>query len=256
MQNRYETVGYGDDKRCIETDRENWTVVDGAIPAIVDDELFAAANAGRDRHYGTRPERSGTNLFVCGHCGRRLMKTSQNGHYICPVQKVKSHTDCGMVEMKVEKAQMLTLQTAKDIALVVIGNREYYDRQEKQRIREIDMQTKALEEEKARLEQCVLSSYEDYHNGNVSKEDYMAGRKACRDAIDGIDARLDALWAELHQTVRVDDADLADCRALHKYDGDTLAKVIEKVVVHDDRRLEVVFDADDVFRREVKEDAL
>ncbi|MBR1634545.1 MAG: recombinase family protein [Lachnospiraceae bacterium] len=256
VQNRYETVGYGDSKKCVRTDEEDWTVAEDAVPAIVEADLFDSVNRMK-RHPGRRqPEKTEKNLFVCPHCGRKLTKTSPNGRYICTVRKVKSRTDCGQVYMRVEQAKSMVLETVKGIALVAVSNRDYYDRREKDRIRKIDALMKRLEKEKDRLEKCVLSSYEEYSAGHLTKEEYIVSRKACRASIDGVEEKMDALWRELHRTVKVDDGALVECRSLREYDPDLLARVVEKVLVYDDKRLEVVFDADDMFTRELPEDAI
>ena len=256
VQNRYETVGYGDSKKCVLADRENWNVIEDAVPVIIEAEEFDRVNKLKTYPTTKMKEKPEKNLFVCPYCGRKLAKTSAEGRYICQVRKVKSHTDCIMPSMQVQTAKDLTLRTVKDIALIVISNKDYYDRQEKKRIKEIDSQVKQYEAEKDRLEQCVLSSYEEYSDGILSKEEYIESRKACRAAIDEVDEKLDGLWKELHRTVRVDDEALVDCKALKGYDPEMLAKVVEKVLIYDDRRIEVVFGADDVFEREVPEDAV
>ena len=255
VQNKYETVGYGDAKKTVIADRKNWSIIQDGVPAIVDAKLFEAANLRGCR----RKKRTGAtekNLFTCGICGRKLIKTSPNGRYVCPVRKVKSHTDCERVDMRVEAAKSLVLKTVKEIALIVLSNREYYEEQEKKRIRRINDEMKQCEDEKERLEKCVLSSYEEYAGGAVSRDDYICGRKECRASIDSIDERLDMLWKELHRTVRVDDEAIMECRMLQRFDSEMLAKVLEKAVIYDDRHLDVVFDADDVFKAEIPEDAV
>ena len=255
-QNRFENVGYGDSKKSVRVDRERWSVVDDAIPVIIEADLFDRVNKLRERppvkHSGKRE----TNLFVCGHCGRKLVKSGENGRYYCKVRVVKSHTPCAAINMRIEDARRLTLKTVKDIALLVIRNKDYYDRKEKHRIRKIDEETKECEREKERLEKCVLSSYDEYLGGRLSKDGYVSANRICRESIDKIDKRMDELWQELHLTVRVDDEALLECRLLKEYDPDVLAKVVEKVVVYDARHLEVVFGVDDIFKAELPEDAV
>ena len=255
-QNRYETVGYGDSKKCVLCDEERWNVIDGAVPAIIKAERFDRINKMRKRPPAKRSGKREKNLFVCGHCGRKLTKTPKKEKYFCKVKSLKSHTPCAEITMRCEDARRLTLKTIKDVALLVLRSRDYYDRKEKQRIRKIDEETKECEREKERLEKCVLSSYDEYLGGSLSKEEYISASRICRKSIDKIDSRLDELWKELHQTVRVDDDALLECRLLKEYDPDVLARVVEKVIIHDDRHLEVVFNADDVFKAEIPEDAL
>ena len=126
----------------------------------------------------------------------------------------------------------------------------------RKRIGVIDRQMKQYEREKERLEHCVLSSYEEYVAGLVAKDEYIISRKACRASIDEIDRKLDDLWGELHRTVKVDDEAMLECKMLREYDPEMLSKVVEKVLIYDERRIEVVFGADDVFGREIPEEAL
>ena len=255
-QNRFEMVGYGDRKKCVPCDRETWSVVDDAIPAIIEPQRFDRINKLKERPPIKSSSKKETNLFVCGHCGRKLVKTSKNGRYFCKVKNVKSRTPCSGIRMRYDDARRLTLQTVKGIALLVLRSRDYYDRKEKARIRKIDEETRECEREKKRLEKCVLSSYDEYLSGALSKDEYVFTNGACRKTIDKLDARIDALWKELHKTIRVDDEALLECRLLKEYDPDVLAKVVEKVIIHDERHLEVVFDADDVFKAEIPEDAV
>ena len=254
VQNRYETVGYGDSKKIVLADRERWNVIDDAVPAIIDAKTFDLVNRLKHRVPVKRGPNQEVNLFVCPYCGRKLTKSNDRGRYYCPVSKVKSHTSCKRVRMRVQDARRLTLQTVKDIALIVVRNKDYYDEQEKKRIKEIDRQMKQYEVEKERLEQCVLSSYEEYAAGLVEKDEYIISRKACRASIDEIDRKLDDLWGELHRTVKVDDEAMLECKRLQEYDAEMLSKVVEKVLIYDERRIEVVFGADDVFGRELAED--
>ena len=258
VQNRYENVGYGDAKKCVPADRNTWSVVDGAVPAIVDTETFDRVNrlkSAKSHASGRRSAAKEKNLFVCAHCGRKLMKTSPNGRYVCPVRRVKSHTACGQVDLKVSAARDMALATVKELALIIIRNKDYYDMQEKKRIRDIDAGMRACEEEKARLEKCILSSYGEYASGTVSREEYIVSRKACRKSIDRVESETGRLWDELHRAVRVDDGAMIRCRALQEFDPDLLSEAVECVRIYDDRKIEVVFGADDVFARELPEDA-
>ena len=254
-QNRFENVGYGDSKKSVKVERDRWSVVDNAIPAIIGTELFDRVNRMKKRPPVKAPQKKETNLFVCGHCGRKLTKSGEKGRYYCKVRTVKSHTPCAAVSMQADDARQLALKTVKDIALLVIRNKDYYGRQEKQRIRRIDGRTKECGREKERLEKCVLSSYDEYLAGRITKDEYISASRSCRQSIDKIDEELDRLWDELHKTVRVDDEALIACRLLKEYDPDALAEVVEKIIIYDGRRLEVVFGADDVFKAELPEDA-
>lgn len=44
IQNKCEVVGFGDNKKLRKRNKEDWSVVEGAIPRIVSDEMFDEAN--------------------------------------------------------------------------------------------------------------------------------------------------------------------------------------------------------------------
>ena len=44
IQNKCETVGFGDNKKVRKRNKEDWSVVEGAIPRIVSDEMFDEVN--------------------------------------------------------------------------------------------------------------------------------------------------------------------------------------------------------------------
>ena len=44
IQNKCEVVGFGENKKIRKRNKEDWSVVEGAIPRIVSDEMFAEAN--------------------------------------------------------------------------------------------------------------------------------------------------------------------------------------------------------------------
>ena len=170
VQNKYESIGYGDSKRIVIADKDKWNVIDDAIPVIIDAKTFDRVNKLKSFASIKKSAIKEKNLFVCAHCGRKLLKSSPRGRYLCPVRKVKSHTICEQVDLKVEVAKNMALAVVKDLALIIVRNKDYYDKQEKKRINDIDTKMKLHEAEKARLERCILSSYEEYTKNSLSKD--------------------------------------------------------------------------------------
>ena len=172
-------------------------------------------------------------------------------------KKFSGLPDCiKIAKTQVEVAKNMALAVVKDLALIIVRNKDYYDKQEKKRINDIDTKMKLHEAEKARLERCILSSYEEYTSGTISQEEYIISRTACRKTIDEVELEMDELWKELHRTVRVDDEAMMQCRILKEYNPEVLSMVVEKIRIYDNRRIEVVFGTDDVFSRELPADAV
>ena len=87
-------------------DRSEWVVVDGQHEPLVSEELFALAN---ERAKPKKRDRSGVDmsgfkrevLFVCGYCGRSMVK--KNHKYCCRYRTCGTDTECRRAVEDMEK---------------------------------------------------------------------------------------------------------------------------------------------------------
>ena len=87
-------------------DRSEWVVVDGQHETLVSEELFALAN---ERAKPKKRDRSGVDmsgfkrevLFVCGYCGRSMVK--KNHKYCCRYRTCGTDTECRRAVEDMEK---------------------------------------------------------------------------------------------------------------------------------------------------------
>ena len=54
IQNRYETVRFGDNKKIAKRDKSEWSIVENQVPAIVSRELFDKVNSLFNGYRGNR----------------------------------------------------------------------------------------------------------------------------------------------------------------------------------------------------------
>lgn len=90
IQNHYETLGFGNNKKIVNRDKSEWSVIENVVPAIISREVFDRVNSLNCRHTGTESKQKtkSVNLFHCPYCGRKLKKTSYKPKYICNVRNL------------------------------------------------------------------------------------------------------------------------------------------------------------------------
>ena len=84
IQNRYEIQGFGDNRRVVKRKKEDWSVVEGGIPAIIDQESFEKSKINSRPKCGHNNISSNINLFECPYCGRKLSRYA--GKYVCLIR--------------------------------------------------------------------------------------------------------------------------------------------------------------------------
>ena len=104
IQNKWETVGFGDSKRYVKRKPEDWSVVENGLPAIVSKDVFDKANeilGGRDLGYHAYgPYKRGLNLFTCAYCGRLMSSGAWHEYYLCRMRGMGGDMRCNDVPLR------------------------------------------------------------------------------------------------------------------------------------------------------------
>ena len=129
IQNKCETVGFGDNKKVRKRNKEDWSVVEGAIPRIVSDEMFYEVNKmlrveARGIEKSTKKRKK--NLFICPYCGRKLMNSSAvcTPKLLCPKRRMVRTGECQQIFMLKSEAQDKVLEITKEICRTLIQEEE------------------------------------------------------------------------------------------------------------------------------------
>ena len=129
IQNKCETVGFGDNKKVRKRNKEDWSVVEGAIPRIVSDEMFDEVNKmlrveARGIEKSTKKRKK--NLFICPYCGRKLMNSSAvcTPKLLCPKRRMVRTGECQQIFMLKSEAQDKVLEITKEICRTLIQEEE------------------------------------------------------------------------------------------------------------------------------------
>ena len=247
IQNKWETVGFGDSKRYVKRKPEDWSVVENGLPAIVSKEVFDKANeilGGRDLGYHAYgPYKRGLNLFTCAYCGRLMSSGAWHEYYLCRMRGMGGDMRCNDVRIKKSDAHDMVVSTAKEYCEMLLDEQQMQSSIRNKSGRK-DTQTKLLDQ-KEMLERSVIELYKKYRAGDISKDAYMNERASSKKQIADIEARLK------NMDESADSIDTVVCaipKIPDEYDAGILSEIIEKVIVYDGKHIEVVFKCDDVHK--------
>lgn len=256
-------VNHTRESRCIrDTNQrkippEEWIITENTHEAIVSREEFDQAQAAihRKAFFG-RKETEPVPPFYCAHCGRKLFRSAGlNIQYYCttpyqtgadePCRKVRiNKADMERVLLESLKAELSVMETQ------VRETRQEIQPDGEQFVRRL----KSLQEEQKNADAQKIQSYMDYREGRISKDDFIAHRN-----------RREKRKAELEQEIAETEAAYEeykssaqriqnDQRLLSQTDSFSdeelkamLYDVIERVMVSDEKHLEIVWKLDDIF---------
>ena len=183
IQNKCETVGFGDNKKVRKRNKEDWSVVEGAIPRIVSDEMFDEVNKmlrveARGIEKSTKKRKK--NLFICPYCGRKLMNSSAvcTPKLLCPKRRMVRTGECQQIFMLKSEAQDKVLEITKEICRTLIQEEELKKAsKDKRKVTSDEYLISELKAEYDRISNSTVSCYQSYREGKYTKEEYVQLRK-------------------------------------------------------------------------------
>ena len=243
---------------------EEWIVVPNTHEAIISQELFDLAKASRTTRIKTVNKNTAgnraDNLFVCGYCGRKLQKSYGSlVHLFCLKAGVSSDSPCAGIHEPIERLQDSVLTIVNAMARVLVdrvvevkADTDHERLVTQKRITE--MQTKLK-----RLQAGKIELYEEYRHGKISREKFMAIQKKRQLECDNLNAALANLEEKLGmleqkaQRMETLASDAKDARLLDNYQPDVIRRLIKRIRVYGECRIEIDLQANDEFIIEILE---
>ena len=250
-------------KRCqVKLPESEWVRVPDAFPAIVSAEQFEKVKAIRQKRQRPQPGKNKSQSrapfvgkVVCGHCNQRLkLSKTTRPFFRCLGAKENIGLGCydGMVRVSV--LEDILLATVRVEAQKVINLQK---RQQKQAQSQkhgssekdaISSELKRLTANIALLEQRGLVLYEEFAEGKVDREVYVAAKAANGSKLEAAQNRI----AELSQHLSVIEADnvaqpsIADESILHRVliateVTEEVLSLLDRMIIYDGGRIEVRF---------------
>lgn len=261
ISNKRETVGISTGKmRALP--RSEWIIVEDTHEAIISQSIFSEADASRRSriktvNQNTAGERA-DNLFVCGYCGRKLQKSKGKvTHLFCLKAGVSSNADCTRLHEPIETLQSSVLEVvkmlAKTLAEKAVQVKANANREEPLLEKKAAMLKRTLQ----RAQNSKLDLYEEYRNGRMTRDKFIAAQEERQTAIDSMRDELAATEAMItklragKEKAAVLEADAKGIQLLNEYRPKELRKLIEKVRVYENGRIEIDFRCQDDFTKEI-----
>ena len=245
IQNKSERCGFGEYKKQVKLGRSEWSVVEDGMPAIVSRQLFEAANAKIPYKSVPKRERKHINLFICPYCGRFLRCSRENGYYRCSVGTVDRSKPCVNIRMKRKDAENIVLESVRALSRMHL-EQEDLQKGDVAVCEDIPTRISQTHREIEQLKNGIISRYKAYQQGMLSREEYISTRAEIQDTIDRLEKDLIILESKLEHEADSDVDHACDWTDILEqtftgYDGAKFQKIIDRVYIYGDGRVEIVF---------------
>jgi len=239
-------------KRMLWHDRSEWVVVDGQHEPLVSEELFALAN---ERAKPKKRDRSGVDmsgfkrevLFVCGYCGRSMVK--KNHKYCCRYRTCGTDTECRRAVEDMEKLEGSVMEYVRKTAEVMLGNSRQKDVEAERET--LGRKLESLRREKEQISAEKMFLYDKYRSGGMTREQFVARTGSMGVRVDEIGIEMEEAEDRIEGLKgcgsQEGEAVLEGIAALREFDKGVLRKGIERIRVFGEGRIEVVWKGGDMF---------
>lgn len=250
VSNVTSSAGVGKNE-VILNDPEDWIIVNDTHEPIVSDEIFQKANealAARVKtiNKNTNWKNSG-NLFVCGHCGRKLQKSSSKEVYLyCMKSRYSDFTECSAVQPNLETLQKTVLETIKTMGKAMSNGTVITRKKAQSDLSTIESEISLLQQRQEKIKSEKSQMYENYRAGIISREKFVEFQNERAKETEEIENTISAknLFLEQkrkeQQAMQLAQKELKTVEALTEYDPRIISQIVEKILVYEGGRIELV----------------
>ena len=152
--------------------------------------------------------------------------------------------------MPVETAERTALDMVNEACRTILSEKEDFAVNNGHENSDPAARLRELRMEQERIENAVTGEYEAFKAGTLSRNEYRERRERDRMRITELEDEIQSL---LNRSSIPDldkqETELRSCCELTAFDPDILEKVVSRILIYDDKRLEVVFAADDFYQQ-------
>lgn len=251
-------------KRAKAKDRSDWVIVKGTHEAIIDEETWNKVQNLLNRRMRNLDLNANVSIFAgflkCGDCGRALVKknyTLKSGEkvisYYCGTYVRSGRNYCTPHAISYAVLEKIILDDLKTIVQSIGDMQEIVEEQKKAAYSlqyQNEEEKKRLEIELHRVKGLKKSVYEDYHEGLLTKEEYLSYRQ-------DYEKKEKLLTAQIEQEEngkRNQPADLLEnpwikrlleVREIEKLDRDIVVEMIHEIKVYENRKIKISYNFTD-----------
>lgn len=254
---------------AIAVPEEDWFVVENMHEPIIDKDTFQLVQELCRKDTRTAP--GNRRVYVlsgyvfCADCGKAMARSVSRGirYYACRTYKDKLRTACSRHSIRIDTVEQVVL-TAIQSQISLLGSAEDLV-EEIERAPEVEPEAKRIghlirqrEEELAKIRAISEELYLDWKSGDLSREEYHRMKARVRGKAEHLQRNLETLkteHAELERGTPSHDPDLVPFikeRTVNKLDRGLVIELIDKIRIHENKGVEVVFKYADPFQRIIR----
>ncbi len=232
-------------------DREDWIIIDNHHEALISEELFQRANeAITVRKLSNRKPPKKNYIFVCGHCGRFLIRNSKNYH--CRTDEYEVDSDCKASRVGIKFLEQLTLEQVNLMAKTLLDQQGEKHSSAKQ-ISELQTEIASYRTKIKQWKSQKMSLYEQYKDERISRENYIARINSGKKRMEELEILIPDLEAQVCELERAliqrdpEQQELTELSVMTEFDGKKISCLIDKVQVFSADQIEINWKFKDPF---------
>ena len=264
-QGRQRVISYKVHKRT-GVPEDEWFIVENAVPAIIDKEIFQAAQNLHKRDTRTAPGKREVYLFSgfvrCADCGKGMARHSSKGntYYQCRTYRDKSKDKCACHSIRLEileKAVLTAVQKQIEFVDSIAEIIDEINRTPVVQTESIRLNT-LLEQRNKELKKVtgVLDDlYIDWKSGDITRDQYRRMKVRFEEQSQQLQKTIAHIQSECEavaQGVDTDDPYLTAFlkhRNIEHLSRGLLVELVNAIYVHEDKSIEIEFNYADQYRR-------
>lgn len=247
---KYETVKVGEKARL--KPRKEWKIYKNHHEPIIDRETYEQVqkNRGRTKKAKSRKRHPLTGKMVCGYCRKTLnIGYTRNPYFFCATRYQTDAPECG-AQAGIRSVEQLVLQLLRrEITRQIDGKeiQKFYAGILKEKYKEILRERETYTGEKNRLQREKLRIYEQYRKKELTREEYLEGKKPLQEKEDNLSEGM----KKQEEKIKKVENDLAEVTrnpgyVSEKSNGTELNQdiadlFVDKIIVWDEKRIEILW---------------
>lgn len=242
-------------------EKENWIIVRGTHEPIIDPETWEKAQRLLKQKHRNMGLEENKNIFagfiICGDCGRAMMKNtwkrtdgSRTYSFYCGTYKRQGKGYCTphtlpfhVLESIVREDLRVIVRNVRDLQKLVESQCFDYPKAEEIGEKELARVKGELE----RVQKLKKSVYEDYKEGLISKEEFLAYREDYVKKEELYAKQAETLEEKKKENVTQDVFEtpwlkrLLGLKDIEKLDREIIVEMIDRIIVYENRKIKICY---------------
>ena len=248
------------------TPEEEWFVVEGMHEPIIDKATFQLVQDLCRKDTRTAPGNRNVYLLsgyvFCADCGKAMARSVSKDirYYACRTYKEKLKTACSRHSIKIDRVEEVVLAAIQSQISLLESVEELIEEinqapvieRESKRISNLIHQR---QEELAKTRMISDELYMDWKSGDISRDEYHRMKAKVGEKMEHLQSNIEKLiqeYEEMEQGVQSDDPYLTQFlkyRTVTELDRGMVVELVDKILIHENKEVEVVFKYADQFKR-------